>query len=227
MAYARALDATWIAMTAALVEDERVEIIVYDATEEARVRGFLSGAGVPLADVGFHRRRTDDCWVRDNGPIFVHGPAGEVLVTDWGFDGWGQDAPFVLDDGVPAAVATTLGVPRVDVGGVVLEGGAIEVDGAGTLMATRSSVFGDGRNPGLTEAQVEAELTRRLGIVNFLWLDGTFGGQLDITDTQVFALTCWRLAGVLGRVELVPFLGFSIAQGRGCTCCHEGKGGEG
>lgn len=133
----------------------------------------------------FLLRRNDDCWVRDNGPIFVYGPNDLLKLTDWGFNGWGFDTPYLKDDSVPVAVASALGVPRLDLSSTVLEGGAIEVDGHGVLMATRSSILEPHRNPGLTQAQLQSTLSANLGVTKFIWLDGAPGGQLDITDTHI------------------------------------------
>lgn len=179
------LDPMFVAMTAALVQSENVHVVAYNATERARIQGLLNQAGVPMENVDFLIRKTDDCWVRDNGPIFVRDGSGQLRITDWSFNGWGLDAPYTLDDTVPIAVANTTGLPREDVSSVVLEGGAVEVDGEGTLMATRSSILDPDRNPGLTQADVEAELTRHFGVVNFVWLDGSYGGFEDITDTHI------------------------------------------
>ncbi len=184
-AYRNRLEPTWVAMTEALVESENVHIIAYNRNHRRRIRNRLRAAGVSLADVRFLLRRTDDTWVRDNGPIFVYGANGALRITDWGFNGWGFDAPYRLDDRVPAKVARHLDLPRTNLRGVVLEGGAIEVDGRGTLMATRSSILEPDRNPGLTEAELEAVLGTRLGIDNFVWLDGAPGGNADITDTHI------------------------------------------
>ncbi|MFT7669853.1 MAG: agmatine deiminase [Planctomycetota bacterium] len=183
--YQQDLDPTWVSMTSALVQSEDVHIIAYSAQEESRIRGLLNQAGVPLANVNFLIHKTDDCWVRDNGPIFVYGADGQLKISDWGFNGWGFDTPYQKDDPVPVSVAASLGVPRVDKSVVVLEGGAIEMDGSGVLMATRSSILEPNRNPGWTQAQMEVELAETLGIYKFIWLDGQAGGQLDITDTHI------------------------------------------
>ncbi len=184
-AYRNALEATWVAMTEALVDSENVHIIAYNANHRRRIRNKLRAAGVPLRNVDFLVRRTDDTWVRDNGPIFVYGESGELRITDWGFNGWGLDAPYRLDDRVPPAVARRLGLRRRSLNGVVLEGGAIEVDGRGTLMATRSSILEPDRNPGLSEAELEDVLAPHLGLDKFIWLDGMAGGNEDITDTHI------------------------------------------
>jgi len=184
-AYRDRLDPTWIAMTRALVASEQVNIVVYDAGEQARVRKLLTSAGVPLAKVKFLVRATDDVWVRDNGPLFVYDRNDRLSIGDWGFNGWGLDAPYRKDDAVPAAVARELGLPRTDLNDVVLEGGAIEVDGRGVLMATRSSTREPNRNAGLSEAELEAVLRDQLGVSKFIWLDGKDGGKEDITDMHI------------------------------------------
>ena len=140
---------------------------------------------MPLANVNFLIRQTDDCWVRDNGPVFVFDNNTDLKITDWGFDGWGDDTPFTKDNPVPITVATSLGMPRVDLNATVLEGGSIEVDGQGVLMATRSSILETARNPGLTQAQLQATLTANFGVTKFIWLDGAPGGTEDITDTHI------------------------------------------
>jgi agmatine deiminase len=90
-----------------------------------------------------------------------------------------------LDDDVPIVTAEQLNLPLIDLNAVVLEGGAIEIDGQGTLMATRSSITGDDRNPGWTEAEIEGYFATYLGVEQVIWLDGQFGGNEDITDQHI------------------------------------------
>jgi agmatine deiminase len=184
-AYRNALEPTWVAMTRALVQSEKVHIIAYDATEVRRIQKLLTRSGIWSANVDFVIRRTDDVWVRDNGPIFVFDNDHELKITDWGFNGWGYDTPYSLDDTVPGGVANYLGTPRVDLNDVILEGGAIEVDGAGVMMATKSSTIQNGRNEGMSQTQFENALTENLGVTKFIWLNGRYGGQEDITDMHI------------------------------------------
>ena len=171
-------------MTAALSPGERVHIIAYNEEEAAHITQLLENAEIDL-QVDFLLCPTDDFWVRDNGPIFVQAEDGEWVILDWGFNGWGGDTPFALDDAVPLAVAEDIGVPVIDLSAMVLEGGAIEVDGQGTLMATRSSITGEDRNPDLTESEIEAYFNTYLGIEQVIWLDGQYGGNEDITDQHI------------------------------------------
>lgn len=177
------LDPTWIAMTRELVGGEKVHIIAYDQTEQNHITNVLTNAGVSLANVDFYQHPNDDCWVRDNGPIFVFDDSNNLHITDWGFNGWGNSTPYAQCDLIPGLVGQDISIPVVDVNAMVLEGGAIEIDGNGSMLATRSSIVNSNRNPGLTEQDIEGYLTTNLGITNFIWLDGVAG--LDITDMHI------------------------------------------
>jgi len=180
------LDQTWVDMTSALVTSENVHIIAYNQVEQNRIIGLLNNAGVPLSNIDFFIHENDDVWVRDNGPVFVYDNNNELAMLDFGFNGWGNDTPYSKCDVIPTGLSPEIGVPVVDVSALVLEGGAIEHDGNGTMMATRSSVTHSSRNPGLTEAQIENYLTTNMGITHFIWLDGVYG--TDITDMHIDGL---------------------------------------
>ncbi len=179
------LEASWVDMTKALTTGERVHIIAYNVDQISDITNMLQLADVGMGQVDFQICQNDDFWVRDNGPIFVQDELGDWLILDWGFNGWGGDTPFELDDAVPSVIAGNLSIPVIDLSAMVLEGGAIEVDGQGTLMATRSSITGDDRNPGLTETEIEDYLSQYLGVQQIIWLDGEFGGAEDITDQHI------------------------------------------
>ncbi len=183
--YRDRIEPTWVAMTKALAGSEMIHIIAYNSTEQARIRSKLQAAGVPMNRVTFVNRQNNDVWVRDNGPVFVYDTNNQQKITDWGFNGWGYDTPYTKDDTVPTAVSTALGMARIDFNDIVLEGGAVEVDGRGALMATRSSILEPARNPGLSQADLEAALADGLGVSKFIWLDGAPGGKEDITDMHI------------------------------------------
>jgi len=177
------LEPTWIEMTRELVAGENVHIIAYDSIEHDHIVQVLTNAGVPLTNVDFYIHPNDDCWVRDNGPIFVFDNNGDMVILDWGFNGWGNAAPYALCDVIPQLVSSDIGVPSVDLSAMVLEGGSFEIDGNGTLMATKSSIINPNRNPSLTQTQIEEYMTINLGVTNFIWLDGVAG--LEITDMHI------------------------------------------
>jgi len=183
MFYRNSLDDTWIDMTEALVDNEKVHIVAYNTTEKNRIITLLNNASIPLTNVDFYIHENDDVWIRDNGPMFVYDSNNDLTILDWGFNGWGGDTPYSKCDIIPTALANDLTIPVVDLSAMVLEGGAIEHDGNGTMMATRSSVTHSSRNPGLTEAQIENYLTSNMGITNFIWLDGVYGSE--ITDMHI------------------------------------------
>ena len=183
--YRSRLDQTFIDMTEALVGSEKVFIVAYNNTEKNRIIDLLNTAGIPLGNVFFYIIKTDDVWSRDNGPMYVYNEANELVILDWKFNGWGNDTPYAKDDKVPQRIAEKTGVPRVNLSAMVLEGGAVEVDGAGTFLATRSSISGDNRNPSLTETDINNYLQQYLGVTNIIWLDGIYGGAFDITDTHI------------------------------------------
>ncbi|NLR67605.1 agmatine deiminase family protein [Chitinophaga varians] len=183
-AYRNRLDATWIAMTQALVPGEKVHLVVYDQDERERVADLLQTAQVPMANVDFTISRTDDVWVRDNGPIFVKDGNGRLLMEDWGFNGWGNKAAYENCDRIPGVIAANSGMQRIDLNTVMInEGGSVEMDGNGVLMACKSSVLNKNRNPGMTQEQAEALFTKYLGVTRFIWLEGKAG--LDITDMHI------------------------------------------
>src|ERR1041385_5131686 len=127
---------------------------------------------------------------RHHGPIFrqrERGGRAEELVLDWGFNAWGgKYPPCDNDDAIPTRIAEEIGLPVVSPG-MVLEGGSIEVNGAGTLLTTEQCLLNPNRNPRLSKAGIEGRLRDFLGIRKILWLgDGIEG---DDTDGHVDDLT--------------------------------------
>jgi len=177
------------AMVEALVESEQVCINVFNGAHEAEARSVLRG--LPMERIAFYRIPTNEPWCRDHGPIFLtrnRDPKsangrirrGELAVVDWDYNAWGNKyPPFNLDEIVPTRVAEILGVP-VFYPGMILEGGSIEVNGAGTLLTTESCLLNKNRNPNLSRDQIERCLRDYLGVSNILWLgDGIVGDDTD------------------------------------------------
>lgn len=182
--YRNRLDATWVAMAKALVQSEKVHIIAYNATEQNRITTLLKNAGVALTNIDFKIYPTNDVWVRDNGPIYVKDAIGKTLIEDWGFNGWGKKTPYTKDNVIPASVAASQGLTKVDLNArMVIEGGAFEIDGNGSFLATKSAILNSNRNPNMTQAQAEAILTQNLGVTNFIWLTGV--PNADLTDMHI------------------------------------------
>lgn len=126
----------------------------------------------------------NDVWCRDHGPIFVkNSTTGEVAVTDWEFNAWGgKFPPWDLDNTVPSKIAAALGL-RVFDGGMILEGGAIEINGTGQLLTTEAVLLNSNRNFLLDREQIEQQLRNGLGVREILWLERGIEG--DDTDGHI------------------------------------------
>jgi agmatine deiminase len=182
--YSSRLDDTWVAMTAALVKSEKVHLVVYDEGEKEKVMEMLEEAQIPLDNIDFKIYKTDDVWVRDNGPIYVKDQDGNIVIEDWGFNGWGGKAKFENCDEVPEKIAKDQDKKYVDLNDVMInEGGSVEVDGHGTLMACKSSILNKNRNNGMSQSEAEEIFTKYLGATHFIWLNGKAG--LEITDMHI------------------------------------------
>jgi len=142
----------------------------------------------------------NDCWLRDSGPVFRWTDAGGRNAIGLRFNGWGHKQTATKDRFVAARVAKAATVPFAQAG-FVGEGGAIECDGDGTVMATESSLVNDNRNPGMSKAQVEAAVLAAYGAQKMLWVPGLRGH--DITDDHIDATSRFIRPGVV-MVQVPP-----------------------
>jgi agmatine deiminase len=167
------------AMVEALVESEPVCINIGNGAHEAEALEVLRG--LSLEKITFHRIPTNEPWCRDHGPIFLtRKEEPRLAVVDWDYNAWGgKYPPCDLDEVVPTRVAEILKVP-VFYPGMILEGGAIEVNGAGALLTTEGCLLNKNRNPDLSREQIEKRLRDYLGVREILWLgQGTEGDDTD------------------------------------------------
>ncbi|HEX7001349.1 MAG TPA: agmatine deiminase family protein [Trueperaceae bacterium] len=170
-------------LVATISRYEPVFLNVRDDDTERDARKRLTAADADMGRVRFHRVPLNDVWFRDNGPLFVREADGSVALTDWRFNAWGgKYAPWDDDDRAPRAVADTLGMRRYQVD-AVMEGGALEFNGRGVCITTRSCLLTPTRNPGLSEGEIEALLARWLGAQQVVWLGAGLEG--DHTDGHV------------------------------------------
>jgi agmatine deiminase len=166
-----------------LSRNERVCILVRNAAEEKKATALLGKVGVDLKRVDFFRIPTDRVWTRDSGAIFVTNAGGKKIATHWKFNGWAKYPNHQRDDQVAPRMATAAKVPEYPVTfagrEIVMEGGAIDVDGRGTLMATEECLLSDvqARNPGLGREGIERVFREVLGIKQVLWLGRGIAGD--------------------------------------------------
>jgi agmatine deiminase len=172
-----------------LAECEPVYINVQGADHERHVGKLLAHAVAPER-LRLFRFPTNDAWARDHGAIFVtrRGPKEPRLAVDFDYNAWGgKYPPFDLDREIGRQMAEALGVPRYAQPGIVLEGGSIEVNGAGALMTTEQCLLNPNRNPTLTRADLERLLRDSFGVDEVLWLGEGIEG--DDTDGHIDDLT--------------------------------------
>lgn len=180
------VQAAYARMVAVLARSETVHINVNDATMERYVLDLLHTAGA-RGDIRLHHIPTNDAWCRDHGATVVQQRDGSLVAVDWEYNAWGgKYPPYDLDNQVPARMAEVLGIERV-AGGMVLEGGSIEVNGDGLLLTTESCLLNPNRNSHLTREQIEQRLCAMTGAGRVLWLGEGIAG--DDTDGHVDDIT--------------------------------------
>jgi agmatine deiminase len=168
----------FLEMMAALAPHETVNLLVDDEATEKTMR---TRCGFPGAEnIHFHQIQTVDSWIRDYGPNFLINDHGGLAYNDWTFNAWGNKyEPLGKDDSIPSRLEGILRVPRF-APGIVMEGGSIEVNGAGVVLTTEQCLLNPNRNPQLDRAGIEKYLKDYLGAEKVLWLgEGIVGDDTD------------------------------------------------
>jgi agmatine deiminase len=165
-----------------LAEVEKVRILVGDGLEK-QARKVLRSVGAKLENVELYPCATNRVWARDFGPIFVRGKSG-IEITHWKFNAWAKYDDWRQDAKVPAFIAKGLRIPSV-APGLVLEGGSIDVNGAGLMLTTEECLLSaiQARNPGVSRRELERAFREYLGITKTIWL--TVGIEGDDTHGHV------------------------------------------
>lgn len=168
----------YLQMMAALTPHETVNLLVDDELTEQAVKERCTPS--TANNIRFHRIGTVDSWVRDYGPNFLINADGAVAFNDWIFNAWGNKYETLKqDDRVPRLLEPVLQLQRFEPG-IVLEGGAIDVNGAGCVLTTEQCLLNPNRNPQLTRAEIEDYLKNYLGVSKVLWLaEGIVGDDTD------------------------------------------------
>ncbi|GGY05791.1 agmatine deiminase [Litchfieldella qijiaojingensis] len=180
----------FVEVATAIAESETVYVGVNDEQYE-NARNQLP------ADVRVVELSSNDAWMRDVGPTFVTHPDGRLAMVDWEFNAWGGLKgglyfPWDKDRRIRTKIAEILGIPRFEAP-VVLEGGAIHVDGEGTLITTEECLLNPNRNPEVDKANMERLLGDYLGVEKIIWLPR--GCHLDETDGHIDNLCCFVAPG--------------------------------
>jgi agmatine deiminase len=187
---ARPGQAAFAAVAGAIARFEPVRVGVSAAHAEA-ARALLP------PDVGVVTLAHDDCWMRDVGPTYLVGVPGQLRGVHWHFNAWGGLEgglyhPWDQDERVAAEVLALDGRARYRAP-IVIEGGAIHVDGEGTALLAEECVLNPNRNPGMTRERMEALLREYLGVTHFIWL--RLGVYNDETDGHIDNMACFLSPG--------------------------------
>jgi agmatine deiminase len=172
----------WVRIMQALAEGEQVVLLVNDEQTREDVIARLKEVGAAMDNISILKMATVDVWMRDYGPTFLTRGANEnpLAVNDWIFNGWGRKyRAYEDDDRVARDMATLLQVPVFN-HSVVLEGGSIEVNGAGTCLTTEQCLLNRNRNPDMSRGEIEQFLKDALGVSHLIWLgEGIIGDDTD------------------------------------------------
>ncbi len=194
-----AVEPVFAAIAHEVARREGLLVVCFDPAHRDHVREYLKKAGVEMARVHLAIAPSNDTWARDHGPITVV-ENGTPRLLDFTFNGWGRKYPADLDNALNARLAArgVFGAPLEHID-LVLEGGAIDSDGEGTLLTTESCLLDPKRNPHLTKGRIEARLKRHLGVDRVLWLrHGHLIG--DDTDGHIDTLARFCSADTIAHV---------------------------
>ncbi|MCF8382651.1 MAG: agmatine deiminase family protein [Chlorobium sp.] len=169
-----------------LSTSEEVHINVLDDAMASQARELIRAdthVGAVMERIFFHYIPTNDAWCRDHGPNYVFRQEGDRMdkvIVNWEYNAWGgKYEPYDDDNAVPERVAALQQLPVVSTG-MVLEGGAIDVNGKGLLLTTEACLLNPNRNPAMSRLEIECELRKYLGARKVIWLgDGIVGDDTD------------------------------------------------
>ena len=165
-------------------QGETVCIQVNDESQQQQVASLLAETDVDLQSIKFYKHPTNDAWCRDHGPAFVLDTAhDEKLIVNWGYNAWGgKYPPFELDQAIPQLIGNSLSIPVLKAP-LILEGGSVELNGAGTMLTTTCCLLNQNRNPDYSKKEIGDLLSMYYGVTQILWLDYGIAG--DDTDGHI------------------------------------------
>ncbi|MEU6864247.1 agmatine deiminase family protein [Streptomyces sp. NPDC046876] len=194
----KAVQAEAAAIAKAIARFEPVLMVAEPGTA-ADARQQCGGNGVTVIEYP-----VNDCWTRDTGPVFaLDGDRTHLTGLDFRFNGWGNKYPYDKDDLLPVGVCDHLSVPRRPVD-LVLEGGSVITDGAGTLITTEECLLNPNRNPGLSRAQIESALLAAYGANKVIWLPYGLNNDIITNGHVDLVAACLGPAQVLLHTQPDP-----------------------
>ena len=180
------IENVYIRMIQALLPGETIHLLVNRKADSQLIKKLLKKHSISYENLMIHAIPTNDTWIRDYGPNFlIRDPSTgkrEVSANLWKFDSWGGKYQWDLDDRAGSAIMDGLGGTGFEPG-IVLEGGAIEVNGRGLCLTTEQCLLNPNRNGGLDRETMESYLKRYLGVSHILWCQGQIEG--DDTDGHI------------------------------------------
>ena len=181
----REVEKIYIKIIQSLVVGENINILVKDEPTQSKITFLLRSNQVDTDRIHYHKILTNDAWIRDFGPNFIvreSSTGRQIAMNRWHFDSWGRKYPWEKDNEVGKKILRESKLTWFDPK-IVLEGGAIDVNGRGTCLTTSSCLLNTNRNGGLSAKKMGEYLKNYLGIENVVWLDGALKG--DDTDGHV------------------------------------------
>jgi agmatine deiminase len=180
----------YFALIKAISSGELVNIQVNDDSLAEFITAQFPIYGIDANQIRLHIQPTNDAWCRDHGPaILINTNSSDRMLVDWGYNAWGgKYPPFDSDNESPSRVAEVLNIPKVSPG-IIMEGGSVDFNGAGTVLTSRSCLLNPNRNPHLSQEEIEQYLCDFYGVEQVLWVsDGIVGDDTDghIDDTVRF-----------------------------------------
>ena len=181
----------WAEVAKAISNFEKVKMIVHPM--DIKIAKTILQNSIEICEI-----KNDDCWARDSGATFLLNDQRKLGGIDWEFNGWGKFSPHDSDNKIAKFMIEKSSAEYFK-SSMVLEGGSIHVDGAGTLITTEQCLLNKNRNPNLSKIEIEENLKKYLNIKKIIWLkhgtdEGTDGHVDNIAcfadENKVLALAC-------------------------------------
>lgn len=180
---------------------EDLHLFVESQRMQNSVRQMLDEAGADISRVTFHLAQYDNCWLRDNGPVYVTDKSF-LWLQDWGFNGWnknfGKDTLYLQDDKIPSRINKVLGLKYEDKNSYILERGNMEANGSDTIILNWDCQ--KDRNPGWTKADTDSMFKKAFGVKNIIWVEGH--DPLDGTTGHIDGIARFINETTIGVIEV-------------------------